>query len=137
MNRKKKQQPIRCFTFSPEMVQLTQEAMKLFAHYLARTESQLEKVAFAKDTMQQVESKLAAMHTSVGTMCLTSFDWNEKMVIAAAIQLYMAEPRTISVPLQREKELRRCQRIMRFALDPGVSHKRDAGSSQTNERRPV
>ena len=69
--------------------------------------------------MQQVNSKLAAMATSVGMMCLTSFDYNEKMVLAAAIQLYMLDLLVASASSQREKELQRCQQIMRFALDPG------------------
>ena len=143
MSRKQKKrqgQRIRCFTFSPEMIQLMQEAMKLFAQSLTRAEGLPEKIAFTKETMQQVKNKLDAMRASVGVMCLTGFDYNEKIVIATAVQLYMVDLQTASASSQRERELRRCQRIMRFALDPGVSHKRagqDAGSSQTNGRRPV
>lgn len=124
MSRKKRKQPIHCFTFSPEMIQLAQEAMKLFARSLARAEGQSEKIAFAKDTMQQVEGKLGAMRASVGTMCLTAFDYNEKLVIATAIRLYMVDLRTASVSSQRERELKRCQRIMGFALDPGREPRR-------------
>lgn len=118
MTRKKNKQPLRCFTFSPEMIQLTQTAMTLLAESLARTEGPSEKVAFAEETMQQVKSKLDAMRTSVGVMCLMGFDCNEKIAIAAAIQLYMLEPPATAAS-QREGELRRCQRIMQFALDSG------------------
>jgi hypothetical protein len=119
MSRKKQKPPLRYFTFSPEMVQLTQKAMKELAQSLARAEGQAEKVAFAEETIQQVKSKLDAMRASVGTMCLTGFDYNEKIVIAAAVQLYMVDLRAASASSQREREMRRCQRIMRFALDPG------------------
>lgn len=135
--KKRQSQRIHCFTFSPEMIHLIQEAMKLFAQALAKGEGQPEKVAFARETMQQVKHKLDAMRASVGVMCLTGFDYNEKMVIATAIRLYMVDLRAASASCQRERELKRCQRIMGFALDPGVSHKRDAGRSQTNGRRPV
>jgi hypothetical protein len=119
MSRKKPKPPLRYFTFSPEMIHVTQQAMKLLVPLLARAEGQSEKVEFAIETVQQVKSKLDAMRASVGSMCLTGFDYNEKIVIAAAIQLYMADLRAASVSAQREKDLRRCQRIMRFALDPG------------------
>ncbi len=118
-NSKPTKQPLRCFVFTPETITLTQEAMKLFAHALARAEERSAKAAFAREIMQQVNSKLAAMATSVGMMCLTSFDYNEKMVLAAAIQLYMLDLLVASASSQREKELQRCQQIMRFALDPG------------------
>jgi hypothetical protein len=119
MSRKKPKPPLRYFTFSPEMIHVTQQAMKLLVPLLARAEGQSEKVAFANETVQQVKSKLDAMRASVGTMCLTGFDYNEKLVIAAAIQLYMVDLRAASASSQREREMRRCQRIMRFALDPG------------------
>ena len=107
------------FTFSPETVKLLQEAMKVFSQSLIRAEDQPEKAAFAWETAQQINEKLAAMRTSVGVMCLTKFDYNEKLVIAAAIQLYLLEPITVSVSSQRDAELKRCQQLMRFALDPG------------------
>lgn len=107
------------FTFSPEMVKLLQEAMKVFSQSLTRAADQPEKVAFASETVQQINEKLAAMLTSIGVMCLTGFDYNEKLVIAAAIQLYLLEPLTASVSSQREKKLKQCQQLMRFALDPG------------------
>jgi hypothetical protein len=91
MSRKKQKPPLRYFTFSPEMIHVTQEAMKVFTHSLARAEGRSEKVAFANETVQQVKSKLAAMRASVGTICLTGFDYNEKLVIAAATQLYMVD----------------------------------------------
>jgi hypothetical protein len=116
-HRNRRRQPFRCFTFSPETVKLLQQAMKLFAQSLGRAEAQAEKLVFAREVIQQVNEKLDAMWTSVGVMCLTRFDYNEKIVIAAAIQLYMLELMAVSVSPQREKELQRCQQLMRFALD--------------------
>lgn len=87
MSRKKPKPPLCYFTFSPEMVQLIQKAMKELARSLARAEGQPEQVVFAEETIQQVKSKLAAMRASVGSMCLMGFDYNEKIMIAAAVQL--------------------------------------------------
>lgn len=98
---------------------MTQEAMKRFAQALARAENRPAKAAFAREMMQQVNGKLDAMAASVGAMCLTSFDYNEKIVLATAIQLYMLDLITVSPSSQHEKELQRCRQIMRFALDPG------------------
>lgn len=118
-NRTRTRPPLSTFTFSPETVKLLQEAMKLFAQSLVRAEGQPEKAAFASEMVQQVNEKLAAMRASVGVMCLTKFDYNEKLVIATAIQFYMLEEKAVTVNSQREKELKRCQQIMRFAHDPG------------------
>lgn len=119
MGRKRKKQPFRCFVFSPEMVRLLQEAMKLFAQALTRAEDQPEKVAFARAMMQQINGKLEAMSRSVGAMCLVSFDANEKIVIATAIQLYLFDVVAVAEHSQRTKELERCQQLLRFAHDPG------------------
>ncbi|HEU5376727.1 MAG TPA: hypothetical protein VFV38_14930 [Ktedonobacteraceae bacterium] len=119
MGRKRKKGQLRCFVFSPEMVTLLQEAMKLFAQALTRAEEQPEKVAFAREMMQQINGKLDAMSTSVGAMCLMSFDANEKIVIATAIQLYLFDVAAVPEHSQRAKELERCQHILRFAHDPG------------------
>src|SRR5689334_19688939 len=119
MGRKRKKQQFRCFVFSPEMVTLLQEAMKLFAQALTRAEDPSERVAFARKMMQQINGKLDAMSTSVGATCLMSFDANEKIVIATAIQLYLFEVAAVAEHPQRTKELERCQQLLRFAHDPG------------------
>lgn len=122
MSRKHKhrrRQPLRCFVFTPETMTLAQKAMQLFAQSLSKAESQPEKAAFAEAMMKQVNSKLAAMAVSGGMMHLTTFDHNEKMVLAIAIQLYMLDLHALSVSAQQDKELRQCEQIVRFALDPG------------------
>jgi hypothetical protein len=98
MSRKHKNRKpqLHCFVFTPETIKLTQEAMKLFAQSLTGAENQPAKAAFARGMMQQVNGKLAAMASSVGVMCLTNFDYNEKIVVATAIQLYMLDLIAIS-----------------------------------------
>jgi hypothetical protein len=118
-HKNRKPQSLRCFVFTPETIKLAQEAMKLFAQALTRAENQSAKAAFAREMMQQVNGKLDAMAKSVGVMCLTAFDYNEKIVLATSIQLYMLDLIAVSASSQREKELQRCRQIMRFALDPG------------------
>lgn len=118
-HKNRKPQLLRCFTFSPETVKLLQEAMKVFSQSLTGAEEQPEKVAFASEMVQQVNEKLAAMRASVGVLTVTKFDYNEKALIAAAIQFYRLELRAASASPQREKELKRRQQLLRFALDPG------------------
>ncbi len=118
-HKNRRRQPIRSFIFSPETVKLLQEAMKVFSQSFSQVEEQSEKIAFASKMIQQVNEKLAAMLASVGVLTVTTFDYNEKLVIAAAIQFYMLEEKAATVYSQREKEMKRCQQIMRFALDPG------------------
>jgi hypothetical protein len=118
-HRKRRRQRLRSFAFSQETVKLLQEAMNVFSQSFSQLEEPPEKVAFASKMIQQINGKLAAMLASVGALVVTKFDENEKTLIAAAIQLYMLEEKGATVYSQREKELERCQQIMRFALDPG------------------
>jgi hypothetical protein len=117
MKRKKKKRSIPCFTFTLETIQITQKALKLFEQSLQRVDHQRPKVAFAEETMNQVKGKLEAMSTSVGLMCLTTFDYNEKIVIATAIQFYTLDLLSAPFHSQREKELQKCRQIARFAQD--------------------
>jgi hypothetical protein len=86
--KKKKKRYIPCFAFTPATIQIIQKALRLFEQSLQQADQQRPKVAFAEETMHRVKSKLDAMSASVGQMCLTTFDDNEKIVIATAIQLY-------------------------------------------------
>ena len=118
MTRKKKKQTYTpCFIFTPEMILVTQEALKAFEQPLGRADHQRPKVQFAEETVRRIKGKLDALSTPAGQMRLTAFDYNERVVITTAIQLYMLELMAVSVSPQREKELQRCQQLMRFALD--------------------
>lgn len=115
--KKRKKNYTPCFVFTPETISIAQRAMKLFEQSLRRVENQPAKVAFAEETMQQVNGKLDTMKILVGAICLTTFDYNEKIVIAAAIHLYMVDLLSVPSDSRRQRELQQCQRIKRFALD--------------------
>jgi len=74
-------------------------------------------VEFAAEIMQQIKGKLEAMRTSVSLMSLTAFDYNEKIVLAAAIQLYTLDLLAVPPNARSQRELQQCQHIERFALD--------------------
>lgn len=119
MKRKKRKQKKHTpyFVFTPETITITQKAMRLFEQSLGRAGSPPAKMEFAAETMQQINGKLEAMRTSVGLICLTTFDYNEKIVLAAAIQLYALDLLAVPLNARRQKELQQCQHIERFALD--------------------
>jgi hypothetical protein len=90
-NRRKQKHTAHCFVFTIETLTLTQKALELFEQPLERADHHNEKVAFAEETMQQVKGKLAAMKQSVGLLCVTAFDYNEKVIITEAIWLYVLD----------------------------------------------
>lgn len=121
MTRKKKKKEKKAYTpvfvFTLEMVHIAQEAMTLFEQPLQRAENQPSNMAFARETMQRVNSKLEAMSLSVGTLCLTTFDYNEKLVLGAAIRLYILDLLATPSTAQQERKLKRSRQIERFALE--------------------
>lgn len=74
-------------------------------------------MAFAQETMQEVKGKLDIMSTSVGFLCVTTFDYNEKIVIATAIQQYILEALFMPLTADQQRELKICKQVERFALD--------------------
>lgn len=114
---KVKRRGTRVFVFTPTSLILAQEAMKLYEQSLQRARGEPSKLAFARETMVVVNGKLDTMSTSVGALCLTTFDYNEKIVLATAIQLYTLELLTSPPTLQRERKLKECEKIQHFALD--------------------
>jgi hypothetical protein len=112
--KQKKQHTTPCFVFTLEMVTLAQKAMRLFEQSLGQVENSPSKVVFAAETMQQINRKLETMQTSVG---LATLDYNEKIVLAAAIQLYTLDLFAVPLNASSQKELRQCQQIERFALE--------------------
>ncbi|HEU5377872.1 MAG TPA: hypothetical protein VFV38_20805 [Ktedonobacteraceae bacterium] len=118
MTRKKKKKrhpPV--FVFTLEMIRIAQEAMKLFEQSFPCVDLPSSKTTFARETMQQVTGKLEAMSLSVGAVCLTTFDYNEKLVLAAAIRLYIFDLLATPSTAQQERKLERSRRIERFALE--------------------
>ena len=117
MTRKKRTRAIPCFVFTPETIRIAQNALTCFEQGLQRGVSASAKVAFARETLQEVNRKLAAMQASVGMLSLTTFDANEKIVLAAAIQLYTLDLLAEPVSARRERALKHCRRLAQFAQD--------------------
>jgi hypothetical protein len=99
-----------CFVFTPETITLLEKAIAIFEEPLAGANHQDTTLAFAEETIQQVKTKLANMKQSVGEMCLTSFDFNEKIVIRQSVLLYSLDLLELPGP-KPAKELRQCRRI--------------------------
>lgn len=115
---KKKKRRVPCFTFTPVTLHITQRAMKLFEQALRRAKDRPARVAFAEEIMRRVNDKLATMSQSAGLITgPTAFDYNERIVLATAIHLYVVDLLAAPSPVRREEELAPCRQIERFALD--------------------
>ncbi len=109
---------ISCFTFTLATIKTMQEAMKLFEQSLWRADQRSSMVVFAEETMKHVKDKLEAMSQSVGVIYFTTFDYNERIVIMGAIQLYTITLISFPPNPKHERELKNCQQIAAyFALD--------------------
>jgi hypothetical protein len=102
------------FVFTPETIAMTREALKLLEQPLQQNDSQDEKMVFAQETWQQILDKLDLMSSSIGHLCLTTFDVNEKVILVAAIQLYMFDLLALPLNHQRARKLQACRRIVAY-----------------------
>lgn len=112
--KKKKKWQAPCFVFTLETIRLTEAAIELFEQPLQRADHRDPKVLFAQATVKQVKGKLDNMKTSVGLICLTSFDYNEKVVLIQALRLYSFLLLSLPVNAQQAREIRQCQRIAAY-----------------------
>lgn len=104
-----------CFVFTPETVRLTLTALGLLDDPLQRWKGvHTEKIAYAQETLQQVRQKLSSMVTSLGAMCLITFDYNEKIVISMAMQIYMLDLRSSADASHSMRKLAKCQQIAAY-----------------------
>ena len=106
-----------CFVFTPETITLVEKAIAIFEEPLSRADHKEEKIAFAEETVQQVKAKLANMKQSVGEMCLTTFDYNEKIIIRQSLLLYSIELLDKPSGPRQTKELQQCRRIAMHFTD--------------------
>jgi hypothetical protein len=120
----------RCFVFTPETVSIVQQALQRFEEPLKRANPQDNRVAFATEELQRVKSKLDAMSTSVGRMVLTTFDYNEKIILVAALQMYRYDLSLQPVSSKREKELKQCEQITAY-FAPGQFNERTGGKRRS------
>ncbi|MGH2509427.1 MAG: hypothetical protein ACRDHZ_18775 [Ktedonobacteraceae bacterium] len=103
------------FAFTPAMIRITQDALTLFAQSLQRVAHPDAKTAFATATMQQVKEKLDTLSQTCQAHYLTTFDYNEKIIIATAIQLYTLDVLVTPTYPQHDLILEMCRQIACFA----------------------
>ncbi len=116
MSRKKRSRKyqVTCFIFTPETIKLTEEALKLFDQSLQRADHRDTKVLFAEETMKRVKGKLDAMKKSAGFMCLTTFDYNEKLLLAQALRMYSIALSFSPANDRQAREIWQCRRIAAY-----------------------
>lgn len=112
-----------------EAVTITQKALKLFEQSLRRIDCQSPQIAFAEETMNRVKSKLDAMSRPISHMRLTTFDYNERLVLAAAMELYMLDLHVFPATSQRARELHQCQQIVAYFAPPIPMEERKRGGT--------
>src|SRR5579883_2277973 len=78
------------FLFTPETINLTLEAMRRFEQPLERVTRQDEKITFAREETRRVKALLEAMRTEAeaGHLGVAAFDYNQQVLLVAAIQMY-------------------------------------------------
>lgn len=108
---KKEKQPMPYFLFTLETIRLTEEAIKLFELPLQQASHQGPKVRFAAETIRQVKEKLERMKNAVGLAGLTSFDFNEKIIVVYALRLYSFVLASSPVSAQQAELIRQCLHI--------------------------
>ncbi|HEU5375775.1 MAG TPA: hypothetical protein VFV38_10080 [Ktedonobacteraceae bacterium] len=109
-----------CFVLTPETITLIQQALQRFEEPLSQVHHQETKVAFAEETLHQVKGKLTAMKQSIGALCLITFDANEKVILTAALRLYLLELIALPRTPQRAKALSACHKLLaQFRVEPG------------------
>jgi hypothetical protein len=103
------------FVFTSTEVAIVQDALRLYEQCLQRRTHDA-KTVFAREMLESVQGKFQRMQTTVAMLPPTLFDYNEKIVLATAIQLYMIDLLATPATPGREGVLNECERICDFAL---------------------
>ena len=106
-----------CFVFTPETATLVEKAIAVFEEPLSRADHKEGKIAFAEETVQQIKAKLIRMKQSVGEICLTTFDYNEKIIIRQSLLMYSIDLLEKLPGPRQTKELQQCRRIAMHFTD--------------------
>ena len=88
--------------------------MKLFEQSLQRTTSQPTKIAFARQMVQQVNGKLDTMSNLVTQTYITTFDYNEKIILSTAIRLYLLDHLIVPSSPEHDHESALCWQVLAF-----------------------
>ncbi len=138
MGRKKKRQtgtssPL--FLFTPETITLTLEAMMHFEQPLERVTAQDEKLPFVREQVKQVKAKLNGMkaEAETGHVRVVPFDYNEKVLLVAAIQMYLSDLNMQHATPRQAWEVEQCRKIAAY-FAPHRPAEQTEGSSY-NERK--
>jgi hypothetical protein len=113
--KRKRTKKIPIFPFTRTSLVLAREAARVYEHVLQRARGEASQLAFARETLSSLCGKLDTMLTA-NILGLTVFDYNERIVLATAIQLYAIELRSGPPTPQREKKLKECGQVYYFAL---------------------
>jgi hypothetical protein len=119
MRRKKKRKkyaspPI--FLFTPETISLTLEAIRRFEQPLEQVTQQDDKIMFAIEETRRVKAMLEAMRieAEAGHMCVAAFDYNDKVLLVTAIQMYTFDLNMQPASPRQAWELEQCRRIAAY-----------------------
>jgi hypothetical protein len=111
MTKRKKGQERRtvpsCFVFTPETVTLVQEALRVLEEPLARVQSHDAKTATIREVLASVREKFRSMNT-LGSMLLTTFDYNERLIVAAAVEMYLFDVWALPPGPARTRKIQQC-----------------------------
>lgn len=116
MGRKKKKRvkSAPCFTLTPQMIAVVQKGLRLLEQPLEHADTYDGKIAFAQETMVRVKGKLTMLLASAGTGHTTTFDYNEKVMITSAVQLYSMILVVRPSSERQAKELQACYLVASY-----------------------
>ena len=99
---------------TPETVALLAEALACLEYPLSVLDRRENKAAFAQETLTQVRAKLETLRHAVGLTI--AFDYNEKIILIAALQLYCLLLQDEPGPVQQRQKIQRCQYLAAYFL---------------------
>ena len=112
--RRHKQKKLHVEVFSQAEIRVAQDALQQFADWLRQIPDVTTKHTFAEETLLLVKSKLATMQSAPPQP--VPFEYNEHILLLAAIQAYMVNLRTSPPSPRRAALFRQCEHLKAFAL---------------------
>lgn len=100
--------------FSPAEIKLAQDAIMRFEDWLSQLDKEEVNKAFAAETAILVKSKLERIRTTRDNAAL--LDYNENLLLLAAIQNYMTGLIANSPTPQLAGQIKQCEHIQAFAI---------------------
>jgi hypothetical protein len=107
----KKQPKLPCLLFTLDTLRLIQQAIILFETACAQAKESSSNVQFAKETVAQIQRKVAAMIQSEEWERETPFDGNEVLIIHASLQMLAVHLLFSEPSPARELLLKQCMQV--------------------------